>query len=65
MLHNHLSSGAGTISGRRTKWTQSHPTPRKLKLKTTLGLLDHAVDAAHDVAPNNELVRMRMESVVA
>jgi hypothetical protein len=29
--HHHLSSGArtrGQFSGRRTKWTQSHPTPR-------------------------------------
>jgi hypothetical protein len=30
-IHHHLSSGAGTI-GRRTKWTQSHPTPRKRKV---------------------------------
>jgi hypothetical protein len=31
MLHTRLSAGAGTIgqfSGRRTKWTQSHPTLR-------------------------------------
>jgi hypothetical protein len=36
LLHiHHLSSGGwynGPISGRRTKWTQSHPTPRNLKL---------------------------------
>jgi hypothetical protein len=32
ILHIHLSSGAGTtdpLVGRRTKWTQSHPTPRE------------------------------------
>jgi hypothetical protein len=27
---------SGTISGRRTKWTQSYPTPRKLKKNTFL-----------------------------
>jgi hypothetical protein len=33
-FHHHLLSGAGTDrpnSGRRTKWTQSHSTPRNLK----------------------------------
>jgi hypothetical protein len=38
LLHtHHPSSGAGNnrpVSGRRTKWTQSHPTPKKPKLNS-------------------------------